>query len=111
MIFTYDKITEKDARLSIGDIMHTRNGSIDNNQFLSISRLLDIEDFVNNGDSSFKRQNTISYAAYGEKHKRNGRENNGFIKLIESYKKNGYDLHFPYKCSCYFANFLLLHQK
>ncbi len=89
LIKIYDSITEKKATISIGDIVNIRT-EIENNQFLLITRLLDIEDYKVKGISSFNWQNTISRKAYGNEHREQD-GNRAFEELIKSYSKKGYD--------------------
>ena len=89
LIKIYDSITEKKATISIGDIVNIRT-EIENNQFLLITRLLDIEDYKEKGITSFNWQNTISRKAYGNKHREQD-GNRAFEELIKSYSKKGYD--------------------
>ena len=85
----YDYFTEKRATISIGDIVNIRT-EIENNQFLLITRLLDIEDYKLKGITSFNWQNTISRKAYGNKHREQD-GNRAFEELIKSYSEKGYD--------------------
>lgn len=88
-IGVFDKITAREARASIGDILAKRD-LIEHNQFLATTRIMDIENYCDNDEKSFYYQNTISSKAYGNNHdERLG--NDRFVNLIESYKKNGYD--------------------
>jgi hypothetical protein len=84
-----DLMTAEECWVSIGDIMNCR-GQIEHNQFLTVSRLLDIQDFCENGVEDFNWQNTISYATYGKSHDKRGGDR-AFKDLIASYMKKGYD--------------------
>lgn len=75
---------------SVGDILLLRDVP-SHNQLLLTSRLLDVEDYLSRRDEKFPWQNTISYAAYGERH-READGNRSFKKLIASYLKDGYHL-------------------
>ena len=88
LVNLYDTIFSTECKASVGDIMHCRC-VIENNQFLSTTRLLDIEDYYS-GSDRFKWQNTVSYAAYGSKHREKD-GNKAFTNLISSYEKKGYD--------------------
>ena len=73
---------------SIADILLQRDVPY-MNQLLLASRLLDIEAYLEKGDTSFRYQNMISFKAYGGP----GFDEKGtqsFMNLIDSYKKNGY---------------------
>lgn len=72
----------------IGDILLLRDVP-SQNQLLLTSRLMDVEDYLSGKDKSFLWQNTISYKAYGEKHREED-GNRSFRALIESYLKDGY---------------------
>ena len=65
-------------------------GNVEHNQFLATTRYLDIKDYIENNKHSFYWQNTISRAAYGDKH-REQEGNDAFTGLIESYLEKGYD--------------------
>lgn len=87
-LLLYDKCTSTIVDCSIGDILLQRDLPY-NNQLLLTSRLMDVEAYLEKADDSFLYQNTISRAAYGEKHNEKG-GNASFKNLIESYKLNGY---------------------
>lgn len=72
----------------IGDIILLRNVPL-HNQILLTSRLMDVEDYLSGKNLTFPRQNTISRAAYGDKHREED-GNRSFRSLIESYMKDGY---------------------
>lgn len=84
----YDNLTCDRFECGIGDILLLRDVP-SHNQLLLTSRLMDVEDYLSGKDKSFPWQNTISYAAYGEKHKE-ADGNRSFKALIESYLKDGY---------------------
>lgn len=88
LLDSYDKITSTYHTVNIGDIMGPR-GSIGETQFLSASRLLDIEAYYN-GDERFYYQNLISGATYGKKHKPEI-GNKHFVELIKSYENMGFN--------------------
>ncbi len=73
---------------SIGDIILQRDVP-SNNQLLLTSRLMDVESYLEDGDSTFNNQNKISYKAYGGAHKE-ALGNRHFMDLISSYQTNGY---------------------
>ena len=73
---------------SIGDIVLQRD-TPSNNQLLLTSRLMDVESYMNSGNSTFPNQNRISYKAYGNAHMEE-RGNKHFLDLIKSYQRNGY---------------------
>lgn len=85
----YNGLTSHYAVVSIGDIMNMR-GNLGNNQFLTVTRLMDVEDYCDRGIKGFYWQNTVSRKAYGEKHEEE-KGNKEFEELIESYKEKGYD--------------------
>jgi len=88
--FFYDLLTIKHFTCSVADLILSRGGGIDSRQFLSISRLLDIEAFEDKGDRTFSYQNSISKASKGQKYNYLF-YNKNFEDLILSIKKNGYD--------------------
>lgn len=94
----YDNLTCDRFECGIGDILLLRDVP-SHNQLLLTSRLMDVEDYISGIDQSFPRQNTISYAAYGEKH-REVDGNRSFKALIESYLKDGYHSDSLITCDC-----------
>lgn len=88
-LLVYDSITCKRVEFSIGDVMLERTEPY-NNQLLVTSRLIDIESYLNGIDMNFSHQYVISRNKYG-KNFDEIRANNDFKKLIESYRKNGYN--------------------
>lgn len=89
LIKLYDTFTIKEVEVSVGDIILQR-GEIDHCQFLLSSRMLDVKDFCEHNDKSFKYQNAISRATFGDSHKEE-LGNTRFASLIESYREKGYD--------------------
>lgn len=83
----YDHYTSKNMQATIGDLLASR-GEIEPNQFITVTRLLDVEDYYG-GDDSFRRQNCISNAKYSSNRDQSAPE---FRSLIKSYEKNGYDV-------------------
>ena len=90
LIDFYDKRTAKKCSASIGDIMNLRGKNIEHNQFLATTRYLDIKDYIENNKQSFIWQNTVSRAAYENKHREKD-GNEAFSRLIASYQTKGYD--------------------
>ena len=60
--------TAQSCSASIGDIMNLRR-NVEHNQFLATTRYLDIKDYVEYNKQTFVWQNTVSRAAYGNKHR------------------------------------------
>lgn len=89
LVDLYDSRTAQSCSASIGDIMNLRR-NVEHNQFLATTRYLDIKDYVEYNKQTFVWQNTISRAAYGNKH-REEEGNIAFSKLITSYQSKGYD--------------------
>lgn len=84
----YYKVASDHFDCSVGDIL-LRRDTIQANQFLLTSRLLDVEAYIDGSDKSFPYQNAISYKAYGSAHDEQ-LGNKKFQSLIESYLKEGY---------------------
>lgn len=85
----YDHLTECTLKISVGDVILQRGG-IDHCQFLLSSRFLDVKEYIENNDSSFRHRNTIARVRWGKNHKEEI-GNKHFSSLIESYKVNGYN--------------------
>ena len=85
----YDGLTQKKCEVSLGDLM-LRRADLTFGQIMAASRYMDIKAYCEKGDESFKYLNAISRAQYGKHHGDGSQSNRSFIKLIESYKKNGY---------------------
>ena len=94
----YDNTTCDRFECGIGDILLLRDVP-SHNQLLLTSRLMDVEDYLSGKDLTFPWQNTISYAAYGEKHREED-GNRSFKALIESYLKDGYHADSFITCDC-----------
>lgn len=89
LVDLYDSRMAQSCSASIGDIMNLRR-NVEHNQFLATTRYLDIKDYVKYNKQTFVWQNTISRAAYGNKHRKE-EGNIAFSKLITSYQSKGYD--------------------
>lgn len=89
LVDLYDSRTAQSCSASIGDIMNLRR-NVEHNQFLATTRYLDIKDYVEYNKQTFVWQNTVSRAAYGNKHREED-GNMAFSKLITSYQSKGYD--------------------
>ena len=68
LVDLYDSRTAQSCSASIGDIMNLRR-NVEHNQFLATTRYLDIKDYVEYNKQTFVWQNTVSRAAYGNKHR------------------------------------------
>ena len=79
LVDLYDSRTAQSCSASIGDIMNLRR-NVEHNQFLATTRYLDIKDYVEYNKQTFVWQNTVSRAAYGNKHS-GGRWEHGFLKI------------------------------
>lgn len=85
----YDGLTQKKCEVSLADLM-LRRAEVTFGQLMAASRFIDIKAYCEKGDESFKYLNAISHAQYGKHHIDGTASNRAFIKLIESYKQNGY---------------------
>lgn len=85
----YDKLTAQTTSVSVADILLPQGG-IEHNQFLSITRYIDIKNYCEMDDDNFSMQNMISKFAYGTRFD-SEKYNILFKNLIESCNKNGFD--------------------
>lgn len=93
----YDRLSSKEVDLSLGDIM-LNHGCIDSLQFLVASRIMDVEEYINNDNDHFEITNTISKAAYPERDDNFFNESNRvFIGIIKSICELGFDKKYPIK--------------
>ena len=83
-----DNATCERFECCLGDILLQRDVP-NNHQLLLTSRLLDVEEYLENGNETFPYQNAISYKEYGKDHKEET-GNKSFRTLVESYKMVGY---------------------
>ena len=87
----YDLMTRKEVIISIGDLMSFR-GFEDGIQFLVASRLLDVESYINNQDTSFRFQKMMTTCGKTDiSFFNDDREQATFRDLIQSYLEKGYN--------------------
>lgn len=89
----YDTFTCKKAVVSVGDILMLRPEA-SFVQFVTMSRILDIRSYIENGDKNFTVQDTLAKYRYGERYGKDYHHNqmsDHFSNLIESFLNNGYE--------------------
>ena len=80
--------------ISIGDIFLQQGEGITETQFIATSRYIDIKNYCSKISSDFTYKNTICKCFWGQKHCVD-LGNGTFRRLINSFKKKGYDDLFP----------------
>lgn len=88
IIQSVDKTLSKSCTCSIGDLL-LEHGEKHPFQFIVASRLLDIENFHNNGNTEFLYQNAVARILWGQRHDEDG-GNQKFLDLINSYSEFGH---------------------
>lgn len=102
----YDLMTRKEIIVSIGELMSYR-GFEDGTQFLVASRLLDVESYINNKDTSFRFQKMMTLCGKADVSFFNDESARTiFSGLIKSYLEKGYNgkSHFLLDKDCLLRN-------
>lgn len=89
----YDLFTCRKTLVSVGDILMNRDEAIFV-QFSTLSRILDIQSYVEQGDKRFVVQDTLAKYKYGERYGKDYNHNlmsKHFSSLIDSFRNNGYN--------------------
>lgn len=83
-----DNLFSRKVTCSVGDIL-LRGNTLDEGQLTILSRYYDLLEYYSGRNLHFPFQNAISYLLWGDSHDEQS-GNTGFMKLIESYEKDGY---------------------